>query len=192
MHALLDLDRQLLLLLNAHEWPRWLDAFFVFITEDEPLRIPMLALWLFLLSACGPRWRRRALWLLPLVALSDASTSHLLKEWFGRLRPCKAGIAGLRVLVDCGPAYSFPSSHAANMGAVGTWLALGARRRRWRAAILLLPLLVAYSRVHVGVHYPLDVMAGWCWGMGLALGWQALVARLPRAGLAPTRRNGSD
>ncbi len=184
---MLALDRQLLLFWNAREWPGWLDAFFVFITEDEGLRIPMLLLWLFLLLACGPRWRRRALWLIPIVALSDASTSHGLKEIFGRLRPCKEGIEGLRVLVDCGPAFSFPSSHAANMGAVGSWLALGAPRWRYRWLILLLPILVAHSRVHVGVHYPLDVFAGWIWGMTIALVAAGLLARLPRAGLVTAR-----
>lgn len=193
MQTLLSLDRQLLLFFNAREWPAWLDAVFVFITEDEPLRIPLLLLWLFILLAGGPRWRRRALWLLPLIALSDSSASQVLKELFGRLRPCQADIAGLRVLVDCGPAFSFPSSHAANMGAVGTWLALGARRRRWRALILLLPVLVSHSRVHVGVHYPLDVMAGWCWGMGLAMAMQALTLRLPRFGIrVPVREVAED
>ena len=44
MHWLAALDRSLMLGLNAHPWPHWLDAFFVFITEDEPVRIPLLAL----------------------------------------------------------------------------------------------------------------------------------------------------
>ena len=184
MHWLASLDRSLMLGLNAHPWPHWLDAFFVFITEDEPVRIPLLALWLFLLLACGPRWRRRALWLLPLIAISDSTSSQLLKEFFARPRPCHADLPGLRVLVDCGPGFSFPSSHAANMGAAGTFLALGVTRWR-RALVLALPVLVAYSRVHVGVHYPLDVLAGWIWGMGLALGMAWLAARSPRLAVKP-------
>ncbi len=185
MESLLAFDRQLLLFLNARDWPSWLDHFFVFITEDEGLRIPMLLLWLFLLLACGPRWRRRALWLVPLIALSDGINSHVLKEIFDRLRPCHEEIERLRVLVHCGGGASFPSSHAANMGAAGTFLALGAIRWRWRWLILTLPILVAYSRVHVGVHYPVDVVVGWFVGMGLALALIALARRVPRVGLMP-------
>jgi len=180
VERLLALDRALFELLNAPHWPRWLDAFYVFITRDEPLRIPLLCLWLLLLLFCGPRWRVRALWLIPLIALSDSSASQLLKDAFARPRPCHDALPGLRLLVDCGPGFSFPSSHAANMGAAGSFLALGLAgwRRRWAA--LALPLLVAYSRVHVGVHYPLDVAAGWGWGMGLALGMDWLGRRAPR------------
>lgn len=185
MESLLTFDRRLFLLLNGRDWPAWLDHFFVFITEDEGLRIPMLLLWLFLMLACGPRWRRRALWLIPLIALSDSINSHLLKDIFARPRPCHEEIEGLRLLVRCGGGASFPSSHAANMGAAGTFLALGVIRWRWRWAILALPILVAYSRVHVGVHYPLDVIAGWTWAMGMAWGLDALARRVPRVGLNP-------
>jgi membrane-associated phospholipid phosphatase len=190
VERLLALDRSLFQWLNSPDWPRWLDAFYVFITRDEPLRIPLLCLWLLLLLFCGPRWRVRALWLVPLIALSDWSASQPLKDAFARPRPCHDALPGLRLLIDCGPGFSFPSSHAANMGAAGCFLALGLAgwRRRWAA--LALPLLVAYSRVHVGVHYPLDVAAGWCWGMGLALGMDWLGRRAPRLrlGTAPLRR----
>jgi len=184
VERLLALDQALFLALNARDWPVWLDAFFVFITRDEPLRVPLIALWLLILLVCGPRWRLRAIWLLPLVALSDWSASQLLKDAFARPRPCHDSLAGLRLLVDCGPGFSFPSSHAANMGAVGTLPALGARGWRRRFAVLALPLLVAYSRVHVGVHYPLDVLGGWLWGSALALSIEWLGRRSPRLRLS--------
>jgi hypothetical protein len=112
MDALLALDRAAFRLLNGQPWPGWVDGFFVFITDDGrwQVRLFLLALWLFLALACGSRWRRRALWLLPLIAVSDALNSQLLKELFQRPRPCRAGLEGLRLLVDCGPAYSFPSA----------------------------------------------------------------------------------
>lgn len=190
MERLLALDQALFLALNARDWPVWVDAFFVYITRDEPLRIPLLALWLLILLVCGPRWRLRAIWLLPLVALSDWSASQLLKDAFARPRPCHDSLEGLRLLVDCGPGFSFPSSHAANMGAVGTLLALGMRGWRRRLAVLALPILVAYSRVHVGVHYPLDVLGGWLWGSGLALGIDWLGRHSPRLRLLPPAQPG--
>ena len=62
--------------------------------------------------------------------------------------------------------HSFPSSHAANTFAAGTFLAL--RFPRWRP-VLAIPVLVAYSRVYVGVHYPSDVFGGAALGAGV--GW---------------------
>ncbi|MBN2172299.1 MAG: phosphatase PAP2 family protein [Candidatus Krumholzibacteriota bacterium] len=168
-----------------------MDAFFVFITRDEGLRLPMVALWLLLLAGCGPRWRRRALWLVPLVAISDSLTSHVLKELFARSRPCHEELAGLRLLVDCGPGFSFPSTHAANMGAAGVFLMRGVRRWRRRPAVLVLPVLVAYSRVHVGVHWPLDVLAGFATGTLLALAAEAGLRRLPWRRLRLTPPPGS-
>jgi undecaprenyl-diphosphatase len=78
---------------------------------------------------------------------------------------------------------SFPSGHAmlSAIGflTLGTLLAAGARRRRHRAYILtvavLLTLLVGSSRVWLGVHWPTDVLAGWCLGAAWAMGcWLAL------------------
>jgi undecaprenyl-diphosphatase len=191
MNAILDLDRRLFLLLNGAPSPAWLDSFFVALTRDELIlsRLLILSLFAFLLWR-SPAWRRRALWLIPLIAIADSLNSQILKDIFARPRPCQEALEGIRQLVDCGPAFSFPSSHAANMGAVGVFLALGARGLRSRILILALPLLVAYSRVHVGVHYPLDVLAGFTEGAVLALIFESLLRRLPKQiRLLPARAN---
>lgn len=187
MDTLLHLDSLLFLRLNGAASPAWLDAFFVCLTRDEawPARFLILGVFILLLLRKG-QWRRRALWLIPLIAITDSLNSQVLKELFARPRPCQEALEGMRLLVDCGPAFSFPSSHAANMGAVGLFLALGLRRGISRWAILVLPVLVAYSRVHVGVHYPLDVIAGFIEGALLAYLWERLLRLLPsRICLAP-------
>jgi undecaprenyl-diphosphatase len=62
--------------------------------------------------------------------------------------------------------FSMPSNHAANLAAVA--LLLGARYRRLIAPGVIAALVVGFTRVYVGVHYPLDVLAGY--GVGLMTG----------------------
>lgn len=86
---------------------------------------------------------------------------------------------------------SFPSGHAQSTIVLALCLALvaqhlpslSARQRRVAWGLLALPLLVGWTRSYLGVHYPTDVLAGWCAGATWVLGCYA--ALLPR--LAPSR-----
>ncbi|MBK1660741.1 phosphatase PAP2 family protein [Paracraurococcus ruber] len=121
------------------------------------------------------RWRAAALLLVSLPGGLLVNT--LLKDAFGRPRPdLVARLAEVQTA-------SFPSGHAmlSAIGflTLGALLAAGARRRRHRAYILtmaaLLTLLVGASRVWLGVHWPTDVLAGWCLGAAWAMAcWLAL------------------
>jgi len=70
-------------------------------------------------------------------------------------------------LTDCNTSYSFPSSHAVNIFAAAYFLSQPFKR--------LVPLffgiaaIVAYSRIYIGIHYPLDVIGGA--GIGLLIAW---------------------
>ncbi len=96
--------------------------------------------------------------------------SNLLKHGFDRPRPDIDHAA--RVFTP-----SFPSGHA--MLSAVTFLTLGALLTRasaeWRVKIflvsiaLLLTFIVGASRIYLGVHYPTDVLAGWCVGSAWAL-----------------------
>jgi membrane-associated phospholipid phosphatase len=76
-------------------------------------------------------------------------------------------LANVRLLVGCTTLPSFPSNHAVNASALAT-LAVLYRPRLWLPTTLL-ALVVGYSRVYVGVHYPLDVLAGGVLGIVVAL-----------------------
>lgn len=64
--------------------------------------------------------------------------------------------------------FSFPSGHSANSAITFGGLAIYTRRRRFLVAALILPLLVALSRVILGVHYPTDVLTGLVLGVAIA------------------------
>uniref|UniRef100_UPI000A5B4511 phosphatase PAP2 family protein n=1 Tax=Streptomyces aureocirculatus TaxID=67275 RepID=UPI000A5B4511 len=86
--------------------------------------------------------------------------SEAVKSVIEEERPCRAVSGALRPLVECPPHgdWSFPSNHSTIAGAAALGLALA-----WpRIAALTLPMavLMAFSRVFVGVHYPHDVAVG--------------------------------
>jgi undecaprenyl-diphosphatase len=132
----------------------------------------ILLLILWMLFRDGRRGRLTVLALLVLIPVSDQISSHLLKPLFDRPRPCRAeaGIEGVRNHgARCSRRGSFPSSHAVNIAAVA--LLLGLRYRKALVPGIGMALLVGYSRIYLGIHYPLDVLAGWVLGAGL--GWLA-------------------
>jgi undecaprenyl-diphosphatase len=122
------------------------------------------------------------------VLLADA-TANLLKPVFGRDRP-PLRYPSPEPLVPVPGTAAFPSGHAATSFAGAVVLAAVEPRLRW--PLLVLAALVAWSRVYVGVHYPLDVVAGAA--LGAAIGLLAVRALLPRAGARPrsprSRRSG--
>jgi len=99
------------------------------------------------------------------VSVSDIISSHILKNLFGRTRPCCdiSMIGHCRLLLDHCPANpSFTSSHASNHFSMGVFMFLSLHRYfgKWSAIFLLWAAVIAYSQVYVGVHYPLDVIGG--------------------------------
>lgn len=174
------LDRWLLVAANTHHAP-WLDTWMVFLSE----RFVWFPAYLVMIVALSYLYRRRAWVLLPLlglcVSLADAVSSRLFKPYFARLRPCHDPqlSATLNLANGCGGQFGFLSSHAANAFALVVFLSLVLPRRYWLAKVLVLiwALLVAYSRMYLGAHYPSDVLAGSLLGSLLAWGGATIFQR---------------
>ncbi len=162
LQQLHNLDTDLFIWLNARYTP-WLDPIMVWVTTRNSW-FPFYALlvgWLIY------QYRRRAVGLLltiiAAVALGDQLSSSVLKPLTLRPRPCH--VPALQTLIhpvlDCGGQYGFVSSHAATTFALATslWLLLG-QQHPWLRWTFGWAALVSYSRIYVGAHYPLDVLAG--------------------------------
>lgn len=103
------------------------------------------------------------------VITADVTSSHLIKKNVKRIRPCNVEYFYTIERVPCGSGYSFTSSHAANHFALSLILMLTiAKRRRVKLLLWLWAIIIAFSQIYVGVHYPLDVIAGGFLGVGIA------------------------
>ncbi|MGI8965848.1 MAG: phosphatase PAP2 family protein, partial [Limisphaerales bacterium] len=118
----------------------------------------------------GARGRLCVVFAVLAVALGDSLICNTIKQAVNRPRPFNF-LADARVLIGRGGSGSLPSSHAANWFAA-TMIVLIFYRRSWRF-MLPVALLVSFSRVYNGVHFPSDVLAGAILGAGYsaALVW---------------------
>jgi undecaprenyl-diphosphatase len=162
MSFFIHLDQTVFQFLNHAFANRFLDWLMPVITEEDNWKIPILLIWLSLMIFGGKRGRITALLLIPVIVLSDQVVNFVIKPWAGRVRPCFA-LENVRCLLAQPHSPSFPSSHAANMAAAASLFSLQYRRYTW--GFVFMALLIGYSRIYVGVHYPSDVLAGWCVGV---------------------------
>ena len=140
--------------------------------------------WLLLAVAIsGFSWSRPWLWTrVGAAVLLAESTSGALKLAVERDRPPVSRPVP-EPLLESPATFSFPSGHATVAFASATVLALAVPRLRW--PLYGLAVLIAWSRVYVGVHYPGDVLAGEVLGVAIAIALRMLAGALRRSARAP-------
>ncbi|GGT37665.1 phosphatase PAP2 family protein [Streptomyces purpureus] len=130
--------------------------------------------------------------LAPLATAFGYVVSEAFKSLVDEERPCRAVVGAGPSLVECPPYgdWSFPSNHSAIAGAaaMAVTLALVASWRwiAWPAAVMAV--LMAFSRVFVGVHYPHDVTVGLVLGALIAFLFMRLLTK-PAVGLVEACRS---
>ncbi len=99
-------------------------------------------------------------------------TTNISKVFFGRLRPChdeQISLLARLVASNCGGKFSFFSAHASNSFAIATFFSFIFKNFKYVGSlILIIATLIAYSRIYIGVHFPLDVLIGGCVGISIS------------------------
>jgi undecaprenyl-diphosphatase len=104
------------------------------------------------------------LFLILTFGFTDFFSSSILKPSVQRLRPCNDPEikSDVKNLIDCGSGYSFPSSHASNHFGLAVFLIV-MFFSKWKLILpigLLWAASISFAQVYVGVHYPVDILAG--------------------------------
>ncbi len=154
---LISVDSALFVFVNSDLANPVFDAVMPIATNHWFLRGVFVLILLWLLIFGKKQGRITALGCILVVALADQLTSGLIKPLVERIRPCHV-IEPVHLLVDCSQGLSFPSSHAANSVSLAVYLSFHYPRAVW--FLVAFAVIVSYSRIAVGVHYPLDVIVG--------------------------------
>lgn len=167
-------DQTLFLRINQDTSNAFFDSWIPWIREAimwAPLYLFIIAFVLFNFRGKGGIW---IIALLATVALSDIVSSQILKDAFGRLRPCNDPFMQqyLRFIIKrCPGSFSFTSSHAANHFSLAMFVFITGRHiiGSWLKAIFIWAFLICFAQVYVGVHYPLDILGGTI--VGISIGY---------------------
>ena len=182
MLTLLNFDQSLFHLINYD----WSNSFFDLLMPLLRNKYTWFPFYIFIISFLLINFKKQGLYILialtMTVGLADSTSSHLIKKNIRRLRPCKIYQAPteIKLLVNCGSGYSFPSSHAANHFSIAVFFCLLLRKKKkWIKNLLLLwAFSICYAQVYVGVHYPFDVFAGAVLGSSIAVLFYAFFRKI--------------
>lgn len=165
LDKILSLDERLFVYLNSLGSETF-DGLWLLITKQTSW-IPFFLLMLyFIYKKIGQKQTLYLFLFIALLLLFTDQITNLVKNSVQRLRPCNNPEINTFIrIVQSRTSFSFFSGHAANTMAVATFLHLNFKRDyKYLWLLFLWPLIFAYSRIYLGLHYPLDILSGYFFG----------------------------
>ena len=158
IEKIIEIDKQMMVFFNKTISNSIFDFIMPIITNQNFLVFSGLILIGYLAYYGEKRGRITIVILLIAASFSDAICFQVIKPWVGRIRPSHEFYDYINLLVSKGGKYSFPSNHAANSFVFATVLSYFYEKNK--NFLYILASAIAFSRVYVGVHYPLDIVSG--------------------------------
>lgn len=166
LDKLLSLDTQLFVYLNGLGSDTY-DGLWLFITKQINWIPFFLLLFYIIYKKIGKRQTLYVLLFIALLILITDQCTNLFKYTVQRLRPCNnPDIKDIIRIVQSRSSFSFFSGHAANSMAAAMFIYLLLKPYfKYTFLLFLWPLIFAYSRIYLGLHYPIDILCGYLFGM---------------------------
>lgn len=165
LEKILSLDVKLFVFLNGLGSETF-DGLWLFITKQSNwIPLFLLLLYVIYIRLGVKQTLYLLLFIAVLVTITD-QTTNLFKNGFQRLRPCNnLEINSFIRIVKISHSFSFFSGHAANSMAVATFVYFNFKDKiKFFGFLFLWPLIFAYSRIYLGLHYPVDILTGYLFG----------------------------
>ena len=161
------IDFKLLIILNQKISNSLFDLIMPIITNEDYWSIPILCLIIYLLFFAQKKGKVVLFLLVISLGINDYVCASIIKPIIARLRPSHEFLEYINLLVPKGGKWSMPSNHASNMFVLAT--IISTFYSKTKAGIFLIAILVSFSRVYVGVHYPMDIIVGASIGTTIAI-----------------------
>jgi len=166
LEKIVSIDKKLLIYLNSLGSESF-DPFWLLITKQVSWAPFFIVVFYILYKKLGRTNFLYAIGFIALLIIVCDQSANLFKHTFQRLRPCNdPEIKSIIRLVKESNSFSFYSGHATNSMASTLFVYLNLKKHyKYTALLFLFPLIFAYSRIYLGLHFPIDILTGYLFGI---------------------------